>query len=71
MAMQWNELSLDCVTTMSLIECCGFAEIHAETTSPSSARCATIVALKTFTLSNRVGGVDCVAVAGTEGLFQQ
>lgn len=68
--MQWNESSLDCVTTMSLIACSGCAVIHDETTSPSSARCATIVALNTLTLSKNFTAGD-VCTSGIGGLFQQ
>lgn len=47
--MQWNDASLDCVTTMSTTSNRGFAAIQAVTVSPSWSRCWNIVAENTFT----------------------
>src|SRR3569832_790465 len=54
--MQWKLASLDCETTKSTIVRCEFVWIQSVTTPPRASRCATIVALNTFTLLMRVGG---------------
>jgi hypothetical protein len=51
-ATQWNDASLDCVTTMSTISYFACVSIHFETSSPRCALSASIVAENTFTPLN-------------------